>query len=140
MAEEPVDIGAITEALNNKTDTDVQNTTTIGSAQIVNFASPGNYTSNLTWGASGAHYTAPDDGWIVAARVSSAGSQFLAIETYNPELTKNIMLSYIFSTAAGQQVAATIPVSKGQVIIIQYTLPTAAEFHFVYAKGSEPQA
>ena len=64
MAENPVEIGAITEALTNKTDTDVQNTTTIGSAQIAHFAMPSDSYETLTVSSSGTEWTATADGYV----------------------------------------------------------------------------
>lgn len=72
MAQEPdIDVGAITEALNNKVDTDVGNTNATGSAQIANFAMPSDYYVDIEWQASGAFYTAPADGYFSLSRKAS---------------------------------------------------------------------
>ena len=140
MAQEPdIDLGAVTEALNNKTDTDVQNTTTIGSAQIAHFAYPSNTVLPLTWGSSGDEFTAVADGWVTATRTTNAANQYLMLSLYT---SGGVWLMQAFQTAAssGAIISLNLPVSKGQKFKATWSAATGGGFQFIYAKGSEPQS
>jgi hypothetical protein len=140
MAQEPdIDVGAITEALNNKTDTDVQNTTTIGSAQIANFAAPSDTAIAVTWGTSGFSYTAPADGWISGVRYSTSTGQYFRMKLYT---SSNVLLMQAQGMAPNnsQSIGLTLPMAKGQKVTIDWSAGTADLLNFVYAKGSEPQS
>ena len=141
MAQEPdIDLGAVTEALNNKTDTDVQNTTNVGSAQIANFALPGSTVVTKEWGNSGDTYTVPADGWLFAQRQAGAAAQTLSIQVLDGEgnfLYQDISLA----PNTNAYLCCLVPITKDHVAKIFYQTPSTAQpFQFIYAKGTEPQS
>ena len=142
MATEPdINPGALAEALNNKTDTDVQNTTDVGSAQIAHYAMPSTTFENITLGSSGQKYTAPADGWLCIGKLSSASGQYINFVVYDASGT--VELFRIYTTAMGTPTYETLvaPVSKGMKVTINYSLGGNTQyFKFIYANGSEPQS
>ena len=140
MAQEPdIDLGAVTEALNNKTDTDVQNTTNVGSAQIAHFAAPSSHFDNLTLKASGSTYTAPADGWFCLRKLATASMQFAAIILHPGVSTEVEIASY--PPGADYTASIMMPAAKGDQVQITYNVAgTLISFRFLYAKGCEPQS
>lgn len=143
MAENPVEIGAITEALNNKTDTDVQNTNTIGSAQIAHFAMPSSKYIDFTV-TSGMTYTAPEDGYVLVRGTSQATTvnyvQVTGLDKPASDGGVAIVGNRSDTYNVGQSCTASIPVFKGMPVDIYVYSVTNIQGRFVYAKGSEPQS
>ena len=150
MAQEPdIDVGAITEALNNKVDTDVGNVNATGSTQIANYASPSDSYINVTLSGNSQTEVAPADGYYMAKGDVSAANTFtmvlLIVYPANTSLG-NIPLCdsrCVHQGVSGISLATTVPCSKGQRVYVQFNniSENSNKFmRFVYAKGSEPQA
>lgn len=137
MAQEPdIDLGAVTEALNNKTDTDVQNTTNVGSAQIAHFAAPSSHYDELTLGASGTTYTVPADGYFYLLKMASGTYQYGNLANQSNGMTFS---SYPHDVGYGATVI--MPAAKGDIVSCSYSVGGATTaFRFIYAKGCEPQS
>lgn len=135
MAQEPdIDVGAITEALNNKTDTDVQNTTTIGSAQIAHFASPSTYNVDITLKASGQTYTAPADGWFSISGLAAGNSYAIVMEC-------NYVVTTSRTVGVNGSIACSVYCGMGDTMTLLYDgFSSLGYFKFVYARGCEPQS
>ena len=139
MAENPVEIGAITEALNSKVDTDVGNTNATGNAVIAHYAMPSDKYENVTWGSSGDKFTAPADGYYTCTRISTTTPQYLSIRT--EDANGNALLEQaIHASGTNQYLSLTVPIAKGQRFVVFFNGSTAQNFKFIYAKGSEPQS
>lgn len=141
MAQEPdIDVGAITEALNNKTDTDAANFTGGGVQLVTSYGFPSTEFENLTLPASGQTYTVPADGWLCFSKKATATGQYIALiandSTYTTEIYRDVRTSYYDTDEC-----IVFPVSKGMIVRISYSADgTTNFFKFVYAKGSEPQS
>jgi len=141
MATDPdINPGALAEALNNKTDTDVQNTTDVGSAQIAAFAMPGDTMEAVTWKNNAETYTVPADGWLYAQRQAGQDTQTLSIQVLDSN--SNFMYQTIsHAPAANAYLCCLVPIAKNHIAKVYYSTPsTAQSFSFIYAKGSEPQS
>ena len=141
MAQEPdIDVGAITEALNNKTDTDAANLTGGGVQLVTSFGFPSAELDNLTLPTSGQTYTAPADGWLCLGKRSTAPGQYIALIAYDSTYTTEIFRDVKTPMGAADE-NVMLPVSKGMVVRVSYSADgTTNFFKFVYAKGSEPQS
>ena len=87
---------------------------------------------NVTLGASGTTYTAPADGYYTVLKQATGSGEYLFFidET-------NTMNMGIFPPA-GTNGRCIFPVSKGEVIKVNYTLTgTTVHFRFVYANGAK---
>lgn len=59
-----INVGAISESLNNKVDLNQLNTNTQGLEYLSGLGMPSSKYIDLTLGASGTTYTAPANGWV----------------------------------------------------------------------------
>ena len=135
MAENPVEIGAITEALNSKVDTDVGNTNATGNAVIANYAFPSSYFEDMTLLASGQTYTAPADGWFCLRITATAAGQFAGLRTSIKVVEER------YSTSNSDVLSMMFPAAKGTSVEARYNAGgSVTAFGFLYAKGSEPQS
>lgn len=112
-----INIGAITEALNNKVDLD-------GS-----WGAPSETYDDLTLGASGTTYTAPADGYVVL-RMSANSNSIAWCELGYQQLAS---ISNI-SNVSGHVVETFLPVKKGGVFGTWYGNCTVQRFSFIYAQ------
>ena len=132
---EDINVGAISEALNNKMDRDNLNASNTGTAVGGGWSFPSDTYINLTLQASGSTYTAPADGYIYLGKSHSAVGGF--IDMYN--LTSQYRLQ-TNNPVANMFMLQTIPCRKGDIIQINYLADgTLNGFKFIYAVGSEPQ-
>lgn len=86
--------------------------------------------------ASGSTYTAPANGWFWIQKLSSSTGQFLTpvIKDSNGNIKYTLTSQ---PTAAGYDAEILAPVSKGDVISINYSVDGATKsFRFIYAKGN----
>ncbi len=105
-------------------------------AEIAGWGFPSDRFDDLTLGASGSTYTAPANGWFWIQKLSSSTRQFLTpiIKDSNGNIKYTLTSQ---PTAAGYDAEILAPVSKGDVININYSLDGATKsFRFVYAEGS----
>lgn len=86
--------------------------------------------------ASGSTYTAPANGWFWIQKLSSSTGQYLTpvIKDSNGNIKYTLTSQ---PTAAGHDAEILAPVSKGDVISINYSVDGATKsFRFIYAKGN----
>lgn len=101
---------------------------------VAHQAMPSERFTTLSLGASGSTYTAPGDGWFYMSAVTTAVGQFVILEKYN----RNAFRVSCFTTNSGYWVSAVLPVSKGEVVAIEYKYGgTLRDFGFRYANGSK---
>lgn len=129
-----IDVGQITEDLNNKADVDLGNITNAGKIVGAGLGMPSTTYDDLTLGASGTEYTAPADGYfyidkvagIANARAGFYKDGFISVNT--------------FVELAIDSIRTFVPVKKGQKILCTYTATGATNyFRFIYAEGSKSE-
>ena len=87
---------------------------------------------DLTFGVSGATYTAPANGWYAARKITSASGGYLDARL-NTGLT---IASQASSSNWG--VAVYLPVKRGDIMTLYYANITTIDtsyFRFIYAEG-----
>lgn len=95
-------------------------------------AFPSKKYKNLTLGASGTTYTAPDDGWFCINKCSVNANEFINMVVDNIYSVNNVQ------PVPGYNTRLLIPVSKNSVVTITYDLGGTTElFRFIYANGIE---
>lgn len=105
-------------------------------AVVTGYAFPSNNYVDLTLGASGSTYTAPADGWFTVQINGLSSGDYLIVRNTLTGLRYKTMQS----NATAQFLALSLPVSKGNNTIIEYSGAGSdvAFFRFVYANGSVP--
>ena len=136
-----INIGQITEALNDKMDRDVQNIDTqIGSPFVAGLSAPSNTYEDLTLLASGETYTAPADGYFYFDKSASANNQYCDTFIYDSNDNVVYRLTSV-APASGYKSRLLVSALKGQKVGFTYTVAGATNaFRFIYAKGSESEA
>ena len=83
----------------------------------------------MTPGAHGASYTMPDDGFLNVRAYTSAVGQYIYVgdDTYNKVAWQTS------GAAVGEWAVNTLPVRKGQTLIINYNM-TNLGINFIYAQ------
>ena len=146
--ETEVNLGTVTDVLNNKVDLDGGNYPGSGleekivslipdnSSLIAGYAMPSDKYIDLTLGASGTTYTAPANGWYYLAKSSTASGQTASIRVYKLGTTNALYGQEYASYAKDVNMKYTWAVKKGVTTIIDYTLGgTTNVFRFIYAQG-----
>lgn len=112
-----INYGEILEALNDKVDLS-------GS-----WSAPSENRIALTPGAHGASYTMPDDGYLNVRAYTSAAGQYIYVgdDTYNKVAWQTS------GATVGEWAVNTLPVRKGQTLIINYNMTDLA-INFIYAQ------
>lgn len=81
--------------------------------------------------------TAPANGWYSAGMMSNGANQYISLGADKLSTTG-------WSSSSGNVVRLSLPVKKGVVVSLFYTMPKNQPEHdyirFVYAEGSEPSA
>lgn len=123
-----IDVGEITESLNDKADSDCGNLSAVGKRLISGLGLPSERYIDMALQNSGATYTAPANGWVEFAKSSNAADQYVSLEgrlgfrCYVPGNATNAVLS--------------MPVRKGEVFTAYYDCGgTLNRFRFYYAEG-----
>jgi len=103
------------------------------SEEIAGFFMPGDNSTNLTLGATGASYTAIENGWVCVQKRASATGQYLTIyyDKYNGlgSLTNSASIS-------NQALRVFLPIRKGDSFRVVYTAGgETQQFKFIYAEG-----
>lgn len=99
---------------------------------IAHQAMPSSRYVNLTLPASGGTVTAPADGYFALEKVASAAGQ----NAYFKNNTTGLAIA--FSAADIMNARIFVPVSKGGIISVNYSLSgTTSYFRFIYANGSK---
>ena len=100
---------------------------------IAHQSTPSDRYINLSWATSGSAYTMPADGYLTGRRNSDAVAQYLFV--YKDTVLHGL---YSFWSVGGSQGACfCVPVSKGDTIIISYTMPNAQQLQLFYTNGSK---
>lgn len=128
-----INVGAISEALNNKMDRDNLNASNTGTAVGGGWSFPSDKYIDLTLNASGSYYAAPANGYV-RLTAKSNNANFAQVQLYGRAAMRCPV------TAPGAFIAAFIPVFKGEVFAADYTNVSSTEFRFYYAQGSESEA
>lgn len=101
---------------------------------IAGFSMPSNKYIDLTFGASGATYTAPANGWFYFAKLSNASNQYMTMYVNNTD--PPIFATTITQPIDGGQARLFLPVKKGDIVGVSYNLAgETRRFCFVYAEG-----
>lgn len=95
---------------------------------------PSSHYIDLTLGATGTTYTAPENGWFaIRADGNAANSGGIFTNTIN-----GIGDSFTTGSSGSAWLFLTCPALKGQNVLFDYsTLTTVYWFRFVYAEGSK---
>jgi len=130
-----INVGAMSEALNNKVDLNQLNTNEQGLEYVSGLSMPSNRYIELTLGASGTTYTAPANGWVSFRKISGASTLFIELINYN----SNIFVSNEATTnVTGLQIY--LPVMKNDVFETKYNATGAnLAFRFIYAQGESEE-
>lgn len=130
---EDINVGAISEALNNKLDLDGNNKVIPNGLTSIGF--PSNRSIDLSLGATGTAYTAPANGWYLLARIATtSGQRITMVQGNENNRTYNITC---YSSGSDQYIATCMPIKKGAVAHIYYDGGTFNYFRFVYAEGNQ---
>ena len=121
--------------LSGKADVNLSNVNNTGKSLGAGWAMPSDTYDDLTFGASGATYTAPANGWFTIDKATT-GAQYLALIN-----TNNKIKTESRATNSGQTLRLFLPVKKNDVVECLYSAAgTLNCFRFVYAVGSESEA
>ena len=128
-----INVGAISEALNNKVDLNQLNTNEQGLEYVSGLSMPSDKYIDLTLGASGTTYIAPANGWVSFRKIAGAPNLFIELINYN----SNIFVSNEAAFAeSGIQIY--LPVKKNDVFETKYNATGAnIAFRFIYAQGEQ---
>lgn len=129
--ETTVDVGALTDALNGKADTDLSNLNTTGKETVAGLALPSSRSVALTLGANGAVYTAPGHGWFVAGKIVGTGT-FIRLTN-----TTTGFISEESSQVTAAYPVICVPAHKGNSVRLNYNYTGDGFIKFIYAEGAE---
>ncbi|MBQ2174833.1 MAG: hypothetical protein II453_07190 [Alphaproteobacteria bacterium] len=134
-----IDYGEILEALNDKTDRDMQNLADAGKIQSSHLAMPSDVYENLTLPGNGVLLTAVADGYVF---VIGNGQNPIQLDVVDGAETDPMnATSLLHGCASGNQDSVgsvCLPVRKGQKFMY-FTDYDATKLRFCYAKGSESE-
>lgn len=119
----------------NFADKGLSNLTNTGKIAIAHNAMPSSTYIDLTVGASGTTYTAPEDGYFAAVSNVGTGESWFVLHNSITGLG-----SYCQCPVGFDLQKVFIPASKGDVITFDYGGVTVKFLHFIYANGSESEA
>lgn len=135
-----IQIDNIATDLNGKADVDLTNVNSAGTSTGASWAMPSDTYDTLTWGATGATYTAPANGWFAAEQRATGSACHLFLLADNKCVSSDqIGPSY----SGGVRLYAHVPVKKGDVVTLIYgNIETSIlrNLYFIYAEGSESEA
>ena len=132
MANTGTDIGALTEALNEKLDRDVQNPANLGKEEIAHLAMPSAVYIDLTLPASDGTVEAPADGYIIFSKAATASGQFIGL------YTQLSLSADAVAVVPGDIRRVFIPVKKGATVHVAYSASGNTNFfRFCYANGTK---
>lgn len=110
------DVGEMSEAINDKVDL------------ASSWGFPTGQYIDMTLGSSGTTYTAPADGYVAVAKLSTANLQNLTIDS-------NGWRAFVWANATDINIFTWLPVKKGAAYQVYYNLGGAtAYFRFYYAQ------
>ena len=128
---EDIDIGKISEALNDKLDRDAGNPADLGKERITGWGMPSDTYIDLTLGESGTSYTAPANGWVILGkRLGENTAQYISVFTDSFDFTTTT------KGDTGNEMTAICPVRKDDTFKVSYNATgTTTRFRFIYAVG-----
>ena len=122
--------------LQGKANVDMNNLSTTGKAEVTSYAFPSSKYIDLTVGASGETYVAPDNGIFCVGFSHPNNTEYINYGVnvldqnnnflYNVSDTKNL---------SGQQTYIIIQIKKGHKLRIYFGNFTVTRFRFIYAQG-----
>lgn len=132
---EDINVGAISEALNNKVDLNQMNTNAQGLSYGSGWGMPSSKYVNLTLGASGTDYTAPANGYVVIFCRQTATHGWIRLWVLN----NYISFWQQPTNVSNFSINITMPVKKGHIVRTDYENITTTDgyFRFVYAEGEQ---
>ena len=110
---------------------DASNFTTTGKTAIAHMTMPSNRYTDLTLDVSGTCYTMPADGYLWLRKQSSSVGEYMLLQNTTSGLYKTQK-----SVTSGGYLADYIPVSKNDIVKVEYTLSGDSIFKFFYANGA----
>ena len=130
--ETSVDVGEMTEALNNKADLDLSNVTNTGKSTAAGWAMPSSVYEDLILAASDNYYVAPSNGYFVIDKQANGANQYI-------EFISHLQVG-VFIPQSGYHGRLSLPVIKGEQIRVLYNAGgTTQMFRFYYAEGSKSE-
>lgn len=122
-----INIGAISEALNNKVDLNQLNTSSAGKSYGSSWALPSHNYESVTVGASATEYIAPANGYFVGGDSSTTSSRLTLWNT-----SCNIIVQ---AHSTGGNTNLFVPCQKNDSVYVYYD--ANPWLRFVYAVGEE---
>lgn len=96
---------------------------------------PDSMSINITAAATGATYTAPEDGWVNFIRTATAVGQHITLMVGGNTASTAVIANSCIAGAATSVLCTHVPVSKGQVVTITWSAAgTLGGLHFVPTK------
>ena len=120
-----------TPDVSGKANTDADNFTATGKSTLSEYAMPSNSYVSLTIQASGADYTATDNGWVVADGTAQRNGGNISVSNKSAGLTINSSTG--LNNTWGLNAAA--PVKAGDTFTVYYNDATVSSLKFIYAQG-----
>lgn len=133
MSSNDINIGALSEALNNKADLNLLNLSDAGKVRVANLAAPSSKYLNLTLGATDDPYTAPAEGYVSLVANMNAGANYgcTLVNSTSGELA-------IRTNTTNSYFSAFLPVQKGDEFKVVFTgLTSVIRFRFIYSEGAK---
>lgn len=127
-----INVGAISEALNNKVDLNQLNTSSEGLSYGSGWGMPSDNYEDLTLGASGTTYTAPANGYFFLMKTNGTSA---ARSVYLTGASGMAILSQVLYSE--NSACAFMPAKKGDSVIVNYDCAGSYTFKFIYAQGEE---
>ena len=90
----------------------------------------------LELGEQGATYTAPANGWFAIRKTTGITNGSFTLAVWNPIGPDEIYRTTMCNHAEIAEIAFAVPVSKGQIVAVDYDATGQTEyFRFIYAQG-----
>jgi hypothetical protein len=134
---EDINIGAISEALNNKMDRDTLNASDTGNIIMAGLGMPSDTYIDLTLNADGATYIAPANGWFTFWAMSADNS--LNWSMFHNLTASNLSTGFVCPSSTSRN-CIMMPCKKGDTVQLFYGNIIVQYFRFIYSTGSESEA
>ena len=128
--------GISSALFNSKAEVNFSNVNDTAKIMMANASMPSATYETLSDFANGAEMQAPADGWFVFGKTATAANQYLGLRNQT-----NGIEAAACSVASGNIYYLTVPVLKGQKVLIYYNFGGSTTLsRFVYAQGSISEA
>ncbi len=136
---EDINVGAISEALNNKMDRDNLNASDTGTAVGGGWSFPSNSYVDLTVESSGTVYTMPSCGWLCIGFQHPNTSDWINFGVDILDENNNFIWNVSGTRSLSNQTEfVVVPIGNNQKVRIYQNAFNITRFRFIYAVGSEP--